>query len=133
MKVRPKLLLGAIVIAAGVAVTLQQLGSPERARAAFLGHLHHQRYGEAAAMLAAPSAVEQLPDGGLKVIAQDGTPRVVPAAKLPFRVGGAHSPEADQFSATALGPSTNGVLDTPAVVMRLRLDGDRVCIVSVDS
>ena len=133
MNLRPKLLLGSIVIVAGVIVTLRQLESPKRAREAFLGHLYHQRYAEAAAMLVAPSTVERLPDGGLKVITQDGTSKVVPAAKLPFKAGGEHSLAADQFSATALGPSTNGVLDTPAVVLRLCLDGDRVRIVSVDS
>jgi hypothetical protein len=133
MNLRSKLLLGTIVIVAGVIVTLRQLESPKRAREAFLGHLYHQRYAEAAAMLVAPSTVEQLPDGGLKVIAEDGRSKVVPAAQLPFKAGGAHSLAADQFSATALGPSTNGVLDTPAVVLRLCLDGDRVRIVSVDS
>lgn len=133
MNVRPTLLLGAIAIAAVVVVTLRQLESPKRAKETFLGHLYHQRYAEAAAMLVAPSAVEQLPDGGLKVIPQDGPPRVVPAAKLPFMAGGEHLLETDQFSATALGPSTNGVLDTPAVVLRLCLDGDRIRILSVGS
>jgi hypothetical protein len=84
-------------------------------------------------MLIAPSTVEQLPDGGLKVTAQGGASKVVPAARLPFKAGGEHSLAADQFSATALGPGTNGLLDTPAVVLRLCLDGDRVRIVSVDS
>jgi len=133
MNLRPKILLRTIAIVAGVIFTIQQLESRKRARESFLGHLYHQRYSEAAAMLVEPCTVEQLPDGGLKVIAQDGTSKVVPAAKLPFKAGGGHSLAADQFSATALGPSTNGVLDTPAVVLRLCLDSDRVRIVSVDS
>lgn len=133
MSPRHKLLLGTIVIVAGVIVTIRQLESPKRTKEAFLGHLYHQRYAEAAAMLVAPSAVEQLPDGGLKVTDQGGASKVVPAAKLPFKAGGEHSLAADHFSATALGPSTNGVLETPAVVLRLCVDGDRVRIVSADS
>jgi hypothetical protein len=133
MNLRPRILLVTIAIVAGVVVTIRQLDGPKRAKSAFLGHLYHKRYAEAAAMLVAPSAVEPLPGGGLKVVAEDGASKVVLAAQLPFQAGGAHSVAADQFSATALGPSTNGVLDTPAVVLRLCLDGDRVRIVSVDS
>ena len=134
MNLRPKLLLGTIVIVAGVIVTLRQLQGQKQAKELFLAHIQHQRYAEAAAMLEAPSAVEQLPDGGLKVTDQGGASKVVPAVKLPFEASsGEHSLAADQFSATALGPSTNGWLDTPAVVLRLCLDGDCVRIVSVDS
>ena len=131
MNLRLKLLLGATAIVAGIVLTLRQLDTPKRARETFLGHMYHQRYAEAAAMLVAPSMAVQLPDGGLQVIAQDGTSKLVPAANLPFMAGGEQSLQADQFSATALGPSTRGVLDTPAVVLRLCLDGDRVRIVSV--
>ncbi len=72
MNPRHKLLLGRIVIVAGVLVAIRQLESPRRTKEAFLGHLYQQRYAEAAAMLVAPSAVEQLPDGGLKVTDQGG-------------------------------------------------------------
>lgn len=132
MNLRPKLLLGAIAVVAGIVLTLRT-DSSKRAKEAFLGHLVHQRYAAAAAMLVAPSAVEPLPDGGLKVIAHDGTSKVVAAAQLPFVAGGEPAVAADQFHATALGPSTNGVLDTPAVVLRLSVDGDRIRIVSVGS
>ncbi len=57
----------------------------------------------------------------------------MPAAKLPFKAGGEHSLAADPFRTTALGPSTNGLLETAAVVLRLCLDGDRARIVSADS
>jgi hypothetical protein len=133
MNRRTRLLLGAAVIVAVALFALERLERPKRVRSAFLGHLYHQRYAEAAAMLVAPSSVEHQPTGGLKVIAEDGTSKVVPASQLPFKAGGARSLADDQFGATALGPSTAGVLDSPAVSLRLSPDGDRVRIVSVDS
>jgi hypothetical protein len=53
---------------------------------------------------------------------------------LPFAVGGHEAPEyADDFRMTALGPSTNGVLHSPAVTLHLAICGGAVRIVGVDS
>lgn len=123
-----------VVAALVVAFTLWWIQRPERARRAFMGHMAQERYEEAAGMLRSPSRLELAPDGSLTVIDQSLESISVPEGKLPFIVGGTPStdfPEASQM--TALGPSTDGVLHTPAVTIHLTVEGARVQIARVDS
>ncbi len=84
-------------------------------------------------MLRAPSSLEVAPDGGLILVDHAGESTAVPATKLPFIVGGHDGVPDHDFSMTALGSSTNGVLDTPAVTLYLSVDGGKVRIKGVDS
>ena len=132
MSKRTKITLIAIAIIAGCAATAHRLDRPRRLRSQFIGNLYHARYDEAAEMLQPPSAIEQGPDGNLQVTAETGNSTTVLANTLPFKSGGGRSLQHGEFSATALGPSTNGILHTPAVSLRLTLDGVKVRIVSID-
>ncbi|WP_039962273.1 hypothetical protein [Rhodopirellula europaea] len=106
----------------------------ERVTQEFSDHVSRGRYGAAAQMLTSSCSMKLGADGGLTLVDRDGNPTVVPAAKLPFKVGGGQPRDtAGTFSMTALGSSTNGTLDTPAVIMHLRVDGGRVCIERVES
>jgi len=93
-----------------------------------MGHLYHQRYDEAAQMLSEPSAIEVAADGQVTLIDHNGNRTNVPTAKLPFMVGGGTEAQPGKFSMTALGPSSNGVLETPALTLYLSLDGSKVRI-----
>lgn len=107
---------------------------PRRTTEAFAGHISRGRHEEAARMVKAPSALEVAPDGGLILVDETGRPTLVPAAKLPFVVGGQDVPQIRcDLTMTALGPDTDGVLDTPAVTLHLNVDGGGVRIVGVDS
>ncbi|MDB4750463.1 hypothetical protein OAF70_00745 [Akkermansiaceae bacterium] len=53
-----------------------------------MSDLYHQNYEEAARMLRAPSAITVASDGALNVVDHAGKSTVVPAAQLPFVVGG---------------------------------------------
>ena len=127
-----KIILIAIAITTGVAATALRLDRPRRLRSQFIGNLYHARYDDAAEMLHPSSAIEQSPDGNLHVTAENGVATTVLSEKLPFKAGGGRSLKPEEFSATALGPSTNGILHTPAVSLRLTLDGVKVRIVSID-
>lgn len=127
-------LLATSAVLVGLASTAWWLQRPQRTTEAFAGHLHHARYDEAARMLRAPSSLVVAPDGGLTVVDEAGRSTSVPATQLPFAVGGNAAPEyAGGFRMTALGPSTNGVLHSPAVTLHLAIDGGAVRIVGVDS
>lgn len=132
---KPKtLLLTVTAVLAMVVLTTWWFQRPERTKEAFAGHLYHQRYEEAARLLRAPSSMAIGPDGGLVLVDEAGRRTVVPATKLPFVVGGHEAPEhPGDFRMTALGPSTNGVLDTPAVTLHLSVDGGEVRLEAVDS
>ena len=106
---------------------------PKRITQEFAGHLFHERYEEAAKMLRAPCAIRLATDGTLTVVDHTGTSTRVPAKRLPFKTGGGTQDDASDFSMTALQGSTNGTLDTPAVIVYLSIDGGKVRIESVDS
>jgi hypothetical protein len=106
---------------------------PLRTKQAFLGHLSDGRYEDASSMLVAPCRLELLPTGDLIVVDQSGSSTTVLANKLPFKTGGGRDLGPDEFSATALGPSTGGVLDSPAVTLRLGIESGSVRILGVDS
>jgi hypothetical protein len=117
----------------GLALTYSLLERPKRTTQAFAGHLYHERYAEAALMLQAPSALEVTPDGELILTDNAGESTTVPAARLPFIIGGHAGTLDHDFMMTALQGSKNGVLDTPAVRLYLCLDGGEVRIERVDS
>jgi hypothetical protein len=130
---RSKLIFIAVVAIIGFAVTVELIQRPSRLRAQFIGNLYHERYDQAAEMLLPPSAIEASPDGNLTIVSHDRDSVTIPATKLPFMSGGGSSLKSDEFSVTALGPSTDGILHTPGVVLRLTLDGYKVRIVSIES
>ena len=84
-------------------------------------------------MVRAPSSIDVSQNGELVLIDHNGNSMTVPATKLPFKVGGGNPKSPSDFSMTALGNSTNGVLDTPAVIIYLSIDGGKVRIDKVDS
>lgn len=121
------------VVLLGLALTSACSRQSRRTTEEFVGHIYHQRYEQANHMLLPPSAIEVAPDGTLILMDQAGETTMVPASKLPFVVGGHDSPEYPcDFVMTALGSSTNGILDSPAVTLYLSLDGSEVCIEGVD-
>jgi len=121
----------ALVIGAG-GLTCFWFDLPMRTTQGFAGALHHQRYQAAAGMLLPPSALRLDSEGGLDLVDEASGSRTVPKAKSPFKVsGGKGGPEYD-FKMMALGPSTNGVLDSPPVTLYLGVVGGRVTIEAVD-
>ncbi|MEZ6004037.1 MAG: hypothetical protein R3F33_07605 [Planctomycetota bacterium] len=125
-------LLALVVLAAGLALAAWWYQRPTRTTQAFAGHLAHGRYAEAAAMVHPPSSLQVAPDGSLLLTDQEGRSTTVPKAKLPFLASdaAAASPQA-HFQMTALGPSTDGVLETPAVTLHLNVEGGGIQIVAV--
>lgn len=99
----------------------------------FADHVYRGRYNEAAEMLTAPCSIKLEADGGLTVVDRAGKSTVVPPGQLPFKVGGGRLDAAGDFSMTALGSSTNGRLDAPAIIMYLSVEGGRISIDHVDS
>lgn len=77
-------------------------------------------------MLPTPGAVETAPDGGLILTDGAGKSTAVPAENLPFMAGGGRLEHLGDFSATALGTSTGGILHSPAVVINLTSDGGKI-------
>jgi hypothetical protein len=128
---KPALAIAAVLV--GITLTAWWVQRPQRTTEKFAGHLSHERYEEAALMLNAPSAIEVTPDGGLILIDHAGNSTAVPATKLPFRVGGGEPDRPGDFSMTALGSSANGFLETPPVIIYLRIQGGKIRIESVDS
>lgn len=129
---KPAMAVAAVLV--GLALATRWLERPLRTTQAFADHLYRERYEEAARMLRLPSALEVASDGGLIFVDKMGRSTAVPATKLPFVVGGHDAREFPyDFKMTALGSSTNGVLDTPAVTLYLSVDGGEVRIEGVES
>jgi len=128
-----KVILLVVVFLVGVgALVYAWVDLPRRTVQAFAGDLYHQRYQEAAGMLRPPSALGLDSDGGLILVDRTGRSIVVPGAKLPFKVaGGGGGPEHD-LKMMALGPSTNGILDSTPVTLYLSGAGGKVTIEAVD-
>ena len=125
------LFLTVLVIAAG-GLTSFWSDQPRRTTEGFAGDLYHQRYDEAAGMLRAPSALSVDSNGGLVVVDKAGRSITVPKAALPFKVlGGDGGPEHD-FKMIALGPSTDGTLHSPPVILYLGVAGAKVTIEGVE-
>lgn len=127
------LIKAALAIAVAAAAALLWIERPTRTLQAFASHMTSGAYGEASSMLRAPSALDAGADGTLTLVDRAGAMTSVPAAKLPFKVGGRDSAKFPGATAmTALGPSTNGVLKTPAVTLYLSVDGGKVQIEGVE-
>lgn len=128
-----KLALTIVAVFAGIALTVWWIDRPRRITQEFASHLFHERYEEAAAMVHAPSEIKMAPDGGLTLIDVTGNSTDAPAAKLPFKVGGGRPGHLSNFTMTALGDSTNSVLDSPPVSIYLSIDGGKIRIDRADS
>ena len=83
-----KLTLALVAILAVAQLVSSWISHPRRTRTGFMSDLYHQKYEEAARMLRAPSAITVASDGALNVVDHAGKSTVVPAAQLPFVVGG---------------------------------------------
>ena len=128
-----KVILTGVVLLVGITLAFWWSQRPQRITQEFAGHLSHERYEEAAKMLRAPCTMELADDGSLSLVDHTGALTTVPAKRLPFRVGGGKDDKASDFSMTALQGSTKGILDTPAVIVYLSIDGGKVRIESVES
>ena len=126
-------LLALLLIVVSAVLLYAWFDLPRRTTQRFAGHLYHQRYQGAASMLRPPSALEVSPDGSLILVDKNGSATPVPAAKLPFIVGGREGGPENDFKMTALGRSTNGMLDPPPVTLYLSVDGSWVQIEAVEN
>ena len=125
---KKKLILG-VVIFVGVCVLIaERVQRPQRIRKQFIGHLYQQEYDLAAQMLSDPSATEAADDGRVTLIDHNENRINVPPEKLPFMASGGMQTQPGEFSMTALGPNNNGILETPALTLYLRLNGNKVRI-----
>lgn len=114
------------------AVTNWWIYRSDRVTKAFVGHLSHERYEEAAQMLIAPSAIEVDSSGGVLLVDHDRNATAVPEARLPFLAGGGRLDGPANFSMTALQGSKNGRVEGP-VTIYLSVEGGKICIERVDS
>jgi hypothetical protein len=126
-----QILLVVVFIILAIGLTYSWFDRPRRTTERFVGNLYFQRYEDAARMLRPPSALRVDSDGGLALIDKKGRLTSVPKAKLPFKVGGHDGGPEHDFKMTALGPSTGGVLHTPAVTLYLKIVGGDISIESV--
>jgi hypothetical protein len=121
-----------LVVLAGV-FAFSWIDQPRRTTEKFVGNLYHERYEDAARMLVPPSALAVDTGGDLTFVDKNGRSSSVPVVQLPFKAsGGVSGPEHD-FSMTALGPSTNGILEFPAVTLYLSVVGDEVVIEAMEN
>lgn len=121
-----------VAILIGIALTNWWIQRPQRIKAAFVGHLSHERYEEAALMLHAPSAIKLGSDGEVILVDRVGNSTAVPEARLPFLVGGGEPNGPGDFSMTALQGSKNGWVKGP-VILYLSINAGKIRIESVDS
>lgn len=106
---------------------------PKKITQQFASHFSQERYQQCADMLQAPSSMDVSPTGDLVLVDHAGNSIKVLKDKLPFKVGGGRSDDPSDFSMTALGESSNGILQTPAVILYLSVEGGKVRIDRVDS
>jgi hypothetical protein len=104
------------VVFAAISATAWLVERPTQITKAFVGHLSHERYEEAEQMLQAPSAIKVASEGGIVLVDRAGNSTAVPAERLPFFVGGGQPNGPGDFAMTALQGSTNGWLNSPAVI-----------------
>lgn len=128
-----KLILGVVCLFAVAYLATWFVHRSNRTTEKFAAHIFHAQYSDAAEMLTAPCSVRLEADGGLTLVDRTGKSTVVPPGQLPFKVGGGQPDATGDFSMIALGSSTNGMLDAPAIIMYLSVDGGKICIDHVDS
>ncbi len=127
-----KVLFLLVLVLVAIGGALHWLDQPRRTTGRFAGHMYHERYDEAAAMLQPPSALVMESDGGLVLVDRKGREVPVLEVQLPFKVGGHDNEREHDFVMTALGPATDGILHDPAVALYLSVVGDEVAIEFVD-
>lgn len=130
----PNKMILVVAIIVGIACGLVYLWFevPRRTTGAFAADLYSERYQEAAASLVPPSALSVDPDGGLVVTDKTGHTVTVPKAQLPFKIYGDGEDAVDEFAMMATASSTNGIADAPPIIIRLRVEGLKVTIESVE-
>ena len=128
-----KPILGVLCVFAVVYLATWFVFRSDRTTQKFADHVYRARYNEASEMLTAPCSIKLEADGGLTLVDRAGKSTVVPPGQLPFKVGGGRPDAPADFSMTALGSTTNGRLDAPAIIMYLSVEGARICIDHVDS
>lgn len=126
------ILLALVFVLVCVALMYSWSEQSRRTTSRFAGHLYHQRYEEAALMLRPPSSLEVDPDGTLILIDKNSNSTSIPKAKLPFMIGGHEGDGEHDFMMIALGPSTDGILHTPAVTLHLGIVGGEISIEGVE-
>lgn len=120
---------GLLGLASGIAWSLPR---PRRLLEEFAGHLSHERYPEAVQLLAAPSAIQLHPTGGLVVVDHQGNRHSVAKQRLPFLVGGGSPGHASDLSMTALQGNTGDPHIPPPVTIYLSTDWGRLRIDQVE-
>ena len=128
-----KLILGVVCVFAVVYLATWFVHRSNRTTERFAYHVFRAQYSDAAEMLTAPCSVRLEADGGLTLVDRTGKSTVVPPGQLPFKVGGGQPNALGDFSMIALGSSTNGMLDAPAVIMYLSVEGGKIRIEHVGS
>ena len=128
-----KLILGVVCVFAVVYLATWFVHRSNRTTERFAYHVFRAQYSDAAEMLTAPCSVRLEADGGLTLVDRTGKSTVVPQGQLPFKVGGGQPNALGDFSMIALGSSTNGMLDAPAVIMYLSVEGGKIRIEHVGS
>jgi len=128
-----KLALATSLIIIAVLLATWFVHRPKKITQEFASHLSQDRYEQCAEMLQAPSSMEVSPTGDLVLVDHAGNSITVLKEKLPFKVGGGRADDPSDFAMTALGESSNGILDTPAVILYLSIDGGKIRIDRVDS
>lgn len=128
-----KLILGVVCVFAVVYLATWFVHRSNRTTERFADHVFRAQYSDAAEMLTAPCSVRLEADGGLTLVDRTGKSTVVPPGQLPFKVGGGQPNALGDFSMIALGCSTNGMLDAPAVIMYLSVEGGKIRIEHVGS
>ena len=132
MKNYKSLLLIATLLIVSIALLFSWSVQSKRTTEKFVGNLYFERYDQAAQMLLPPSSLEVDPEGGLLLTDRNGQKTNIPKLKLPFIVGGHDGGPEHDFQMMALGPSTNGILETPPVSLYLTVMGGQVAIEAVE-
>lgn len=101
---------------------------PLRTTEVFVGHMLHERYAEAAAMLDAPSAIEWDADGGLVLTSDSGATSPVVEEELPFFVYRMSLDESELSLTDLLAGRSTFQMRASALVMQLNVTGDRIII-----
>lgn len=128
-----KLILGVVCLFAVVYLATWFVHRSNRTTERFADHIFRAQYSDAAKMLTAHCSIKLETDGALTLVDRAGKSTVVPPGQLPFKVGGGQPNAPGDFSMIALGSSTNGILDAPAIIMYLSVEGGRICIDHVGS
>lgn len=121
------------VLLTAVASTNWLIQRPKRITETFVGHISQERYEAADQMLHFPSGIKVVSKEELTLVDCSGNSTTVSSKQLPFLAGGGKPNDPSDFSMTALQDHTNGLLNSPAVVVYLSIEGSKIHIERVDS